>query len=293
MVYKIMAWIVIVMMAFYFPGCSKQGKQGADKKNTQLPELGKRTADTADVFKEFYSDDTAGQGSLKKSSSKKGAKSQTFSPASAAASSAEFSENGRYVVQVSCVKSKRFAEKMAGDLQAKNYPAYTAQVENPTPALSGTFHRVRIGGFNGYGAAKSFGDNTLVPEGFEYWVDKKSNDNTGMEGYGLGGGGAQGSQGSQGAPATSTESSWSASAPGAETSSSGAAGQSDYSSSSSASMSPPPASSAPAPAPGTPAVAPAPAAPPSGTAASGSTQPSPAKESNDWGDTSSSGSGGW
>jgi hypothetical protein len=67
-----------------------------------------------------------------------------------------------------------------------NYPAYTAAVQNPTPSLSGTYYRVRIGGFAGFAAAKAFAEKSLVTNGYQYWVDRKSNDNVGMEGNGLG-----------------------------------------------------------------------------------------------------------
>jgi len=177
----------MLVMSVFITGCDKQGKQGAMKKGTEMPAIGKKSAvDTSDIFKEFYSDDTAGQGKSKKSSKGASANGQTFSPSSSA-SSGEFSENGRYVVQVSCVPAKSLAEKIAAGLKEKNFPAYTAAVQNPTPQLSGTYYRVRIGGFKGLSAAKSFGENSLVVAGYQYWVDKKSNDNVGMEGYGLGG----------------------------------------------------------------------------------------------------------
>jgi hypothetical protein len=177
-----------LFLAVSFSGCGK--KKQADGKGNQVPQLAKESsgADTSDIFKEFYSEDTASKG---KTAQKKGAKQQTFSTASQSSSaSAEFSETGRYTVQISCVKSQSFANSMVSKMKDKGYPAYVAEVQNPTPNLSGTFYRVRIGGFDGLSAAKSFGENTLVASGYEYWVDKKSNDNVGMEGYGLGSGAA-------------------------------------------------------------------------------------------------------
>jgi hypothetical protein len=210
---KILCVGIMVVLALFL-GCNK-GKNSADKKF----EIGKTlssssTADTADIFKEFYSEDTAKKSPSKKESGKTAktiAKNETFSPASAASSSqAEFSENGRYVVQVSCVKSQRFAEKIVAGLKDKRYPAYVAEVQNPTPNLSGAYYRIRIGGFNGFSAAKAFGENTLTPNGYQYWVDKKSNDKVGMEGYGLGTGPENGKATSsyESAPASS---SWSGS----------------------------------------------------------------------------------
>ena len=157
-----------------------------------MPQLSKEssTADTGDIFKEFYSEDSTGK-KQGKAGSKKTGKQQTFSPASqekskASSFSGEFSANGKFTVQVSCVKSQGLANSLVSKLKAKGFPAYATEVQNPTPNLSGTFYRVRIGGFSGVSEAKSFGQNTLVADGFEFWVDKKSNDNVGMEGYGLG-----------------------------------------------------------------------------------------------------------
>jgi SPOR domain len=185
---KILCLGIMVVLALFL-GCNK-GKTAAAKKAEMNKALAS-TADTADIFKEFYSEDTAKKGPVKKTFGKS-AKNETFSPALAASSQAEFSANGRYVVQVSCVKSQRFAEKMAGGLKEKGYPAYVSEVQNPTPNLSGAYYRIRIGGFNAFSAAKAFGENTLSPGGYQYWIDKKSNDKVGMEGYGLGAGSAIG-----------------------------------------------------------------------------------------------------
>jgi hypothetical protein len=239
---KVFLCAAIMMTLIVFPGCNKKNKFSETKKTAAIPEMSKKTStDTSDIFKEFYSDDTTGQGSSKKSTSKSASKNHTFSPATpspaAASSSGEFLENGRYIVQVSCVQSKSFAGKMVNTLKEKNFPAYSAEVQNPTPALSGTFYRVRIGCFASYASAKAFGDNTLVAAGYEFWVDKKANDNTGMEGYGLGSG-----AGATAAPAingASPTSSWSTSAPttfpAAESPSSNPFGQSDFNTSSNAS----------------------------------------------------------
>jgi hypothetical protein len=243
----------MVVLALFL-GCNK-GKNAAEKK----AETGKSltsTADTADIFKEFYSEDTAKKGPAKKTSGKI-AKNETFSPSSAASSPAEFSENGRYVVQVSCVKSQRFAEKMAGGLKDKGYPAYVSEVQNPTPNLSGAYYRIRIGGFNAFSVAKAFGENTLSQNGYQYWVDKKSNDKVGMEGYGLGAGSGNGNATSSYESAAPASSSWSGSsespASSQSSSSSSVSPSSSSATSSSASSSsspftpetPPPAAPAP------------------------------------------------
>jgi hypothetical protein len=170
------------------PGCGKNQKQ-VPAKTPQVTKDLTTPADTADIFKEFYSEDTT----KKKAGGKttKAGKQETFSPSASSSSfQPEFSANGRYTVQITCVRSKSFADGMTGKMKDKGYPAYVAEVQNPTPNLSGTLYRVRIGGFASLSAAKSFGENILTPSGYEYWVDKKSNDNVGMEGYGLGSGSA-------------------------------------------------------------------------------------------------------
>jgi hypothetical protein len=178
-----MAQIVTVSFAvcIVVPGCGKNQKQ-VPAKTPQVTKEMSTPADTADIFKEFYSEDTA---------KKKAGKQETFSPSASSSSfQPEFSANGRYTVQITCVRSKSFAGGMTEKMKDKGYPAYVAEVQNPTPNLSGVFYRVRIGGFGGLSAAKSFGENILTPSGYEYWIDKKSNDNVGMEGYGLGSGSA-------------------------------------------------------------------------------------------------------
>jgi len=97
-----------------------------------------------------------------------------------------FSPNGRYVVQISTVASFDLANKIAGRFDKLGYPAYVAQVENPTPYLLGTFFRVRIGGFDRVSEARNFGETVLRPLGYDFWVDNRSNDRVGIGGVGLG-----------------------------------------------------------------------------------------------------------
>ena len=179
---------VAFIVGFSLAGCGKQQKAAPAKMPQVSKEPSAAAADTADIFKEFYSEDSTKKKAGGKS--KKAAQQETFSPSSSSSVQTEFSAKGRYTVQITCVRSKSFADGMSGKMKDKGYPAYVAEVQNPTPNLSGTFYRVRIGGFNALSAAKSFGENTLVPAGYQYWVDKKSNDNVGMEGYGLGSGSA-------------------------------------------------------------------------------------------------------
>ncbi|MBD3422729.1 MAG: hypothetical protein GF398_21660 [Chitinivibrionales bacterium] len=175
--------LVLLLVAGALISCGDKKEGLADDEFKQLAETKADSAnkDEYDIFDEFYSEED--QAGTQKSSSF--TNKETFSPV---ASSGTFADDGRYVVQISCVRSQRFANSLVNKLEQKGYPAYVAEVSDPTPSLSGTYYRVRIGGFTGVSAARSFGENTLVPDGYEYWVDNKSNDNVGMEGYGLGSG---------------------------------------------------------------------------------------------------------
>lgn len=99
-----------------------------------------------------------------------------------------FSENGRYVIQVSTVRTKAFAENLAAKLIDMGFPAYVAEVQNPKPELPGTYYRIRIGGFSTTVSAREFGESILKPEGYDYWVDNRANDRVGIDGSGLGSG---------------------------------------------------------------------------------------------------------
>ncbi len=112
---------------------------------------------------------------------KPGSAKATFHP-SKAATQAGFSENGRYVVQVSIFKNKKPAAALVEKLAQAGFPAYVAEVENPTPEMAGTWHRVRVGNFMRVSDAKAFGDNTLAGMGYQFWVDNKKNDAVGGDG---------------------------------------------------------------------------------------------------------------
>jgi hypothetical protein len=97
-----------------------------------------------------------------------------------------FVPNGRYVVQISTVASPELANSIVRRFERMGYPAYVAQVVNPTTSLIGTYYRVRIGGFNTTSEAKDFGEVVLRPLGYDFWVDNRSNDHLGISGVGLG-----------------------------------------------------------------------------------------------------------
>lgn len=179
---------VCLTAAVFFSGCAKKAHQ-EDKEFTQTPSTTQQNQ-SQDIFDEFYKDEN---GSSKDTVAKK----ETFSTknASTRAQSNEnakasylphFATDGRFVVQISTVRSKRLADNLSETFNSKGYPAYVVEVENPTPSLSGTYYRVRIGAFSGIGYARAFGENILAPSGYEYWIDNKANDNIGIEGNGMG-----------------------------------------------------------------------------------------------------------
>jgi len=167
---------LMVFLAMY--GCSKKKSKETesiiDSIKTSSSSAGQKSDD---IFNEFYDE----SGEKKKAKQTKSSDDFPSMP-----SDVQFSPNGRYVVQISCVLSKRLAQKVASKLSDKGYPAYIAEVENPTPELLGLYYRVRVGGFDGLSRAKSFADNNLTREGYYYWIDNRSNDNVGMGGRGLG-----------------------------------------------------------------------------------------------------------
>lgn len=170
--------IISVIFCIAFFGCSKKkGKDSAENIDS-LETASLSSEESDDIFEEFY--DEEGE---KKEEEKTAESSSEDFPTS---SEAEFNPSGRYVVQVSCVLSKSLADNVASRLENKGYPAYVAEVENPTPELIGTYYRIRIGGFTGVSKARNFAENHLTRDGYEYWVDNRSNDNVGMGGYGLG-----------------------------------------------------------------------------------------------------------
>lgn len=169
--YVICAGLLLCIM---FSGCGKKKKEEAPDSSLQTtPTLSEKDSSDEEMFNEFYED------SAKESS-------EPMDDFSGPSSTPQFDPDGRYVVQVSCVLSQGFAESVASKLESKGYPSYVAEVINPTPDLQGTYYRIRVGGFNGVSIAKAFAEDYLVNDGYEYWVDNRSNDNIGMGGSGLG-----------------------------------------------------------------------------------------------------------
>ena len=169
--------MAMAVCGFLFSGCVKKPKQ-VPQQNVQIPTVPVPAAapatpaktDTGDVFNEFYKD-SKGKTVDKTFSMKGSGTAESYTP--------EFSEDGRYVVQIAAGPSSGSADEMAGAFKGKGYPAYVAEVQNPTPELTGTYYRVRIGGFAMLADAKAFGENILRPANYDYWVDLKSNDAVG------------------------------------------------------------------------------------------------------------------
>jgi hypothetical protein len=163
--------IAMAVCGLVFSGCGKKPKQAQVQNVPQVPEpaavapSAPAKTDTGDVFKEFSkkgSKEAEGKGN------KKAIAPESYTP--------EFSDNGRYVVQIAAASARTAADELAAAFKGKGYPAYVVEVQNPTPALQGTYYRVRIGGFAMLADAKAFGENILRQANYDYWVDLKSNE---------------------------------------------------------------------------------------------------------------------
>lgn len=248
---KLLLAVTLVIMALT-AGCGKK-KSGSDDEFVTETKPAATPEATEDIFDEFYKEDSAAEPE----------RSSMQEPVVRSSAAPSFSENGRYVVQVSTLPSRSMADALAAKLDARGFPSYVAEVQNPTPSLTGTYYRVRIGGFDGVSAARSFGEGTLAADGYEYWVDYRSNDNVGLEGYGMGSGGNE---------YYSTPTSTATSAP--------ATYDQSYTE-----PPPPPASAEPEPpvAPAEPPPEPATAAPETSAPAAPASQPEPSSNTSEWG----------
>ncbi len=180
-----------------FSGCGeKKAKEPVPAPKKPEPMVNKEEVEPAEkLFDEFYDDSVAIEASKKKAKQavtkepaktvaqeretpKEVAQEETFEP--------NFTPDGRYVVQISCIASEDIADDVAKKFEKKGYPIYVAEVKNPTPMLMGTYFRIRIGGFETMTDARSFGEGSLVKDGYDYWIDNRSNDNIGIGDMGLG-----------------------------------------------------------------------------------------------------------
>jgi len=165
----------------FFAGCAKKQHQ-TDSEFAQTPAVNQKSQ-SQDIFDEFYKEENSssqnGYGTKQPIPNEKSrSATSSYSP--------KFSQDGSIVIQISTLRSKKMADNLASKFNEKGYPSYVVAVQNPTPALTGNYYRVRIGAFKGIVPAREFGENILKSDGYEYWIDNKSNDNIGIEGSGLG-----------------------------------------------------------------------------------------------------------
>lgn len=180
-----------IITALMFAGCAKKRNDSSvnhfQQSNTSIATNPVKSSviDSEDIFSEFYKDENTSIQKEKLSSK------ETFTPsATNGAYTPSFSQNGRYVIQISTVRSQSLAEEFKVKLEKLGYPAYIAEVQNPTPALNGTFYRIRVGAFSTLSEAKIFGDTVLKSSGYDYWIDYKSNDLVGIDGNSFGNSGS-------------------------------------------------------------------------------------------------------
>lgn len=163
-------------------GCAKKPKQPLPAASGTSATGTVAKADSGDIFNEFYNDSAVAVDKAKKMKIFSLHPSKTPAPAADSPENASgsytpaFSDNGRYIVQVAAMASRWLADELATELKEKGYPSYVIEVQNPTPELTGTYYRVRIGGFVTRTDALAFGENILVPARFSYWVDRKANE---------------------------------------------------------------------------------------------------------------------
>lgn len=181
-------------------GCSKKDSDDMEfaslaAKSGSAAQTPQKKQSNADIFDEFYMVDEDRKGAAAPAAAQRPrneltppapARAQTPAAAPRAGGSYNFVTNGPYVVQVTTSNSRAGAERLVNELKALGFPAYIAEVKNPTPALQGTFFRVRIGSFNGLSEARAFGESALKPAGYDFWADRRSNDNVGIDGRGFG-----------------------------------------------------------------------------------------------------------
>jgi hypothetical protein len=178
--------IALLVISCILVGCEKKPAPPLPvAAPSPAPAVKTAKTDSADIFNEFYTDSVAAVDKARNTktfslnpSKVKSPKTTTPANGPGSAYTPDFSDNGRYVVQVASMNSRWLADELATQFKEKGYPAYVIEVQNPRPDLSGAFYRVRIGAFSSSVDAKAFGDNILVPAHFVYWVDRKANESS-------------------------------------------------------------------------------------------------------------------
>jgi hypothetical protein len=186
-------WIALAALAaLTLGGCpKKESPEDVESAAQEAKKAAQERKKKVDVFDEFYVDDAKKASDSAKGKGKVGAPTAEPKALAAASGTQKFSGNGRYVIQVNSTASESGAAKMVAKMKNLGYPAYVVAVQNPAPGLVGTYFRVRLGGFDSYPDAKAFAESTLEPAGYDYWIDRKTNDNVGVPGSGFGSPGGQ------------------------------------------------------------------------------------------------------
>jgi len=87
-------------------------------------------------------------------------------------------EDGKYVIQVTLVNTMEQADRVAQRLERNGIKAYIAKVKDPG-GIVGTKYRVRVGGFESIYEARTYAQANIAPLGYDWYIDKKSNDHIG------------------------------------------------------------------------------------------------------------------
>ena len=104
-------------------GCAKKKTQEESDALQQTPALSdSKTSDTTDIFDEFYKDDfeqDAGQPAKATARQTKQKERSSFSTSTSGSSSSdyEFTKNGRYVIQISTVRSRTSRRRTCDTIQ--------------------------------------------------------------------------------------------------------------------------------------------------------------------------------
>lgn len=83
--------------------------------------------------------------------------------------------DGDWVIQVGIHKSEEGAQGKVEKLAGIGISAYVVQAAT-NAGLSGSYWRVRVGRWVKRADAQAYGENVLKPAGYNFWVDRKSNE---------------------------------------------------------------------------------------------------------------------
>src|SRR3989339_1532958 len=148
--------LAVLLVAGFMVNC------GGKKEEEELP-ADDMLSDIETVAPATTKDTAAAIPAKETAAEKKSALASRYTP--------NFSDNGKYVVQVSVFVSRKAANRLATKFTEEGYAAYVAEVQNPTGDLTGTYYRVRIGNFSGVSDAKDFGENVVADMGYNFWID--------------------------------------------------------------------------------------------------------------------------